>query len=37
MEFIKKQEGKILDTRQNDLRIYTGKCPTLRAHRDRLL
>lgn len=30
-------EGKILDTRMNDLRIYTGKCPTLRAQRDGIL
>ncbi|MBR3844491.1 MAG: DNA (cytosine-5-)-methyltransferase [Clostridia bacterium] len=27
-------EGKIIDTRMSDLRIYTGKCPTLRAQRD---
>lgn len=32
-----KQEGKILDTRMNDLRIYDGKCPTLRAQRDGIL
>lgn len=30
-------EGKIIDTRMNDLRIYTGKCPTLRAQRDGIL
>lgn len=30
-------EGKILDTRMNDLRIYDGKCPTLRAQRDGIL
>lgn len=30
-------EGKILDTRMNDLRIYDGKCPTLRAQRDGVL
>ncbi len=30
-------EGKILDTRMNDLRIYEGKCPTLRAQRDGIL
>lgn len=30
-------EGKILDTRMNDLRIYNGKCPTLRAQRDGIL
>ena len=29
-------KGKI-DTRMNDLRIYTGKCPTLRAQRDGVL
>lgn len=34
---IKKMEGKIIDTRMNDLRIYIGKCPTLRAHRDGIL
>lgn len=34
---IKKMEGKIIDTRMNDLRIYDGKCPTLRAHRDGIL
>ena len=32
-----KFEGKILDTRMNDLRIYDGKCPTLRAQRDGIL
>lgn len=32
-----KMEGKILDTRMNDLRIYDGKCPTLRAQRDGIL
>ena len=30
-------EGQILDTRMNDLRIYNGKCPTLRAQRDGIL
>lgn len=30
-------EGKIIDTRMNDLRIYTDICPTLRAHRDGIL
>lgn len=30
-------EGKLLDTRMNDLRIYTNKCPTLRAQRDGIL
>ncbi len=34
---LRKMEGKILDTRMNDLRIYTGKCPTLRAQRDGVL
>lgn len=32
-----KMEGKIIDTRMNDLRIYVGKCPTLRAQRDGIL
>ena len=30
-------EGKIIDTRMNDLRIYEGKCPTLRSQRDGIL
>lgn len=30
-------EGRILDTRMNDLRIYDGRCPTLRAQRDGIL
>lgn len=30
-------EGKIIDTRMSDLRIYEGKCPTLRAQRDGIL
>ncbi|MEG2483690.1 MAG: DNA (cytosine-5-)-methyltransferase [Lachnospiraceae bacterium] len=34
---IKQMEGKIIDTRMNDLRIYSGKCPTLRAQRDGIL
>lgn len=34
---LSKLEGKILDTRMNDLRIYDGKCPTLRAQRDGIL
>lgn len=34
---LKKMEGNILDTRMNDLRIYIGKCPTLRAQRDGIL
>lgn len=32
-----KMEGEILDTRMNDLRIYNGRCPTLRAQRDGVL
>lgn len=34
---IRRMEGKIIDTRMNDLRIYEGKCPTLRAQRDGVL
>lgn len=34
---IEQMEGKIIDTRMNDLRIYDGKCPTLRAQRDGVL
>lgn len=34
---IRQMEGKIIDTRMNDLRIYDGKCPTLRAQRDGIL
>lgn len=34
---IKNMEGKIIDTRMNDLRIYDGRCPTLRAQRDGIL
>ena len=34
---LRKMEGKILDTRMNDLRIYIGKCPTLRTQRDGIL
>ena len=30
-------EGKILDTRMSDLRIYEEKCPTLRSQRDGVL
>ena len=37
VEDIKKMEGKIIDTRMNDLRIYDGKCPTLRSQRDGVL
>ena len=31
---LKEMNGKIIDTRMNDLRIYDDKCPTLRAQRD---
>ncbi len=34
---ILEMEGKIIDTRMNDLRIYDGKCPTLRSQRDGVL
>ena len=34
---LKKMEGKIIDTRMNDIRIYDGKCPTLRSQRDGIL
>ena len=34
---LKQMDGKILDTRMNDLRIYDGKVPTLRAQRDGIL
>lgn len=37
VEDIKEMEGKIIDTRMNDLRIYDGRCPTLRAQRDGVL
>ena len=37
IEDLLKMEGKILDTRMNDLRIYDGRCPTLRAQRDGVL
>lgn len=37
VEDLKKMEGKILDTRMNDLRIYEERCPTLRAQRDGIL
>lgn len=37
VEDILTMEGKIIDTRMNDLRIYEGKCPTLRAQRDGVL
>ena len=34
---LKKMEGKILDTRMSDLRIYEERCPTLRSQRDGVL
>lgn len=34
---IRAMEGKIIDTRMNDLRIYEERCPTLRAQRDGVL
>lgn len=34
---LEKMEGKILDTRMNDLRIYEERCPTLRSQRDGVL
>ena len=34
---IEDMEGKIIDTRMNDLRIYDERCPTLRAQRDGVL
>lgn len=34
LDDLKLMNGKILDTRMNDLRIYEDKCPTLRAQRD---
>lgn len=34
---LRKMDGMILDTRMNDLRIYNGRCPTLRAQRDGVL
>ena len=37
LDDIKEMEGKIIDTRMNDLRIYEGRCPTLRAQRDGVL
>jgi DNA (cytosine-5)-methyltransferase 1 len=37
LDDIKKMEGKIIDTRMSDLRIYEGRCPTLRAQRDGIL
>ena len=37
VEDLQKMEGKILDTRMSDLRIYEEKCPTLRSQRDGIL
>ena len=37
MSDILNMEGKVIDTRMSDIRIYDGKCPTLRAHRDGIL
>ena len=37
VEDIKNMEGKLIDTRMNDLRIYDSKCPTLRSQRDGIL
>lgn len=34
---LQKMEGKILDTRMSDLRIYEERCPTLRSQRDGVL
>lgn len=34
---LQKMEGKILDTRMSDLRIYEERCPTLRSQRDGIL
>lgn len=34
---LRSMNGKVLDTRMNDLRIYEGKVPTLRAQRDGIL
>lgn len=34
---LEKMEGKILDTRMSDLRIYEERCPTLRSQRDGIL
>lgn len=34
---LRQMEGKITDTRMNDLRIYTERCPTLRSQRDGVL
>lgn len=37
VEDLKKMEGKVLDLRMSDLRIYEGKVPTLRSQRDGIL
>lgn len=37
IDAICEMEGKIIDTRMNDLRIYEERCPTLRAQRDGVL
>lgn len=34
---LRAMEGKVLDTRMSDLRIYEGKVPTLRSQRDGIL
>lgn len=34
---LEQMEGKILDTRMSDLRIYEERCPTLRSQRDGVL
>lgn len=34
---LQKMEGKILDTRMSDLRIYEERCPTLRSQQDGVL
>lgn len=34
---IKSMEGKVIDTRMSDIRIYEGKVPTLRSQRDGIL
>lgn len=34
---LRNMEHMLLDTRMNDLRIYDGKCPTLRTQRDGIL
>ena len=34
---LEQMEGKILDTRMSDLRIYEERCPTFRSQRDGIL